>query len=137
MDRGAWKATVHGVARLGHNLATKPPPPSLENEMATLSSILAGKFHGWGAWQATVHGITKSRTRLSTHTRWQKEHTYIFIGTKGIILKAFGICLECGWSRQLVWDCPERGSLSQKEHQNVKEVRWPSLCSTLTGKMQD
>ena len=68
MDRGAWKATVHGVARLGHNLATKPPPPSLENEMATLSSILAGKFHGWGAWQATVHGITKSRTRLSTHT---------------------------------------------------------------------
>ena len=27
MDRGAWKAAVHGVARLGHNLATKPPPP--------------------------------------------------------------------------------------------------------------
>ena len=27
MDRGAWWATVHGVARIGHNLATKPPPP--------------------------------------------------------------------------------------------------------------
>ena len=26
MDRGAWQATVHGVARVGHNLATKPPP---------------------------------------------------------------------------------------------------------------
>ena len=26
MDRGAWWATVHGVARVGHNLATKPPP---------------------------------------------------------------------------------------------------------------
>ena len=24
MDRGAWQATVHGVARVGHNLATKP-----------------------------------------------------------------------------------------------------------------
>ena len=24
-DRGAWRATVHGVARVGHNLATKPP----------------------------------------------------------------------------------------------------------------
>ena len=24
MDRGAWEATVHGVARVGHNLATKP-----------------------------------------------------------------------------------------------------------------
>ena len=27
MDRGAWKATVHGVARVGHNLVTKLPPP--------------------------------------------------------------------------------------------------------------
>ena len=26
MDRGAWQATVHGVARVRHNLATKPPP---------------------------------------------------------------------------------------------------------------
>ena len=26
MDRGAWQATVHGVARVGHELATKPPP---------------------------------------------------------------------------------------------------------------
>ena len=25
MDRGACKATVHGVARVGHDLATKPP----------------------------------------------------------------------------------------------------------------
>ena len=22
-DRGAWQATVHGIARVGHNLATK------------------------------------------------------------------------------------------------------------------
>ena len=26
MDRGAWWATVHGVARFGHDLVTKPPP---------------------------------------------------------------------------------------------------------------
>ena len=26
-DRGAWQATIHGVARVGHDLATKPPPP--------------------------------------------------------------------------------------------------------------
>ena len=25
MDRGAWQATVHGVIRVGHELATKPP----------------------------------------------------------------------------------------------------------------
>ena len=27
MDRGAWQATVHGVSRVGRDLATKPPPP--------------------------------------------------------------------------------------------------------------
>ena len=27
IDRGAWQATVHGIARVGQNLATKPPPP--------------------------------------------------------------------------------------------------------------
>ena len=25
MDRGDWQATVHGVARVGHDLANKPP----------------------------------------------------------------------------------------------------------------
>ena len=27
MDRGAWRATVHGVARVGRDLAAKQPPP--------------------------------------------------------------------------------------------------------------
>ena len=26
MDRGAWQATVYGVTRVRHNLATNPPP---------------------------------------------------------------------------------------------------------------
>ena len=26
MGRGAWQATVHEVARIGHDLVTKPPP---------------------------------------------------------------------------------------------------------------
>ena len=25
MDRGVWQATVHGIARVRHDLATKPP----------------------------------------------------------------------------------------------------------------
>ena len=32
--RGAWRATVHGIARVGHDLATKPsPPPSVPNQL--------------------------------------------------------------------------------------------------------
>ena len=27
MDRGAWQPRVYGVARVRHDLATKPPPP--------------------------------------------------------------------------------------------------------------
>ena len=27
MNRGAWQAIVHEVARVGHDLATTPPPP--------------------------------------------------------------------------------------------------------------
>ena len=26
IDREAWQATVHGIARVGDDLATKPPP---------------------------------------------------------------------------------------------------------------
>ena len=29
MDRGAWRATVHGVTRVRHDLVTKPPPMHL------------------------------------------------------------------------------------------------------------
>ena len=31
MDRGAWQAIVHGVARVGHDLATKPPTTAFYN----------------------------------------------------------------------------------------------------------
>ena len=27
LDRGAWQVTVHGIARVRHDLSTKPPPP--------------------------------------------------------------------------------------------------------------
>ena len=29
MDREAWRAMIHGAARVRHDLATKPPPPPL------------------------------------------------------------------------------------------------------------
>ena len=39
MHRGAWQATVHGVARMGHNLVTKQPPYSLTTVLANLLTI--------------------------------------------------------------------------------------------------
>ena len=29
MDEGAWQATVYGVAKIRHDLVTKPPPPHI------------------------------------------------------------------------------------------------------------
>ena len=39
MDRGAWRATVHGFARVRHNLVTKPPPLSGVSEPLFLKWI--------------------------------------------------------------------------------------------------
>ena len=39
MDRGAWQASVHGVLRVGHNLATKSPPPELLLQFITYSIL--------------------------------------------------------------------------------------------------
>ena len=45
----------------------------LEEEMAMHSSILTGKFHGWGAFGAKVHRVAESDTAegLSSLTRTQ------------------------------------------------------------------
>ena len=40
MDRGAWQATVHGVTRVGHNLATKLPLPLYSAGRVSYSSLL-------------------------------------------------------------------------------------------------
>ena len=44
-DKAAWQATVHGVARVGHNLATKPPqPPPRLNILSYVDFYLHGMF---------------------------------------------------------------------------------------------
>ena len=46
MDRGAWKATVNGVARVGHNLAIKPSPNThLKRKMTKLLFHRASSSH--------------------------------------------------------------------------------------------
>ena len=44
-DRGAWQARVHGIARVRHDLVTKPPPPPhqtgiIPKEQVTESNLL-------------------------------------------------------------------------------------------------
>ena len=72
MDRGAWQAAVHGVARSRTRLSDFTFTfhfHTLEKEMAAHSNVLAWEI----LWTKeldglTVHGVAKSWTQLSIHT---------------------------------------------------------------------
>ena len=62
MDRGAWKAAVHGVVKSRTRLSDFTFTfhfHTLEKEMACLENPRDG-----GAWWAAVYGVAQSRTRL-------------------------------------------------------------------------
>ena len=40
MDRRAWEVRVHEDARVGHNLATKPPPPPCAVQQVPVGYLL-------------------------------------------------------------------------------------------------
>ena len=56
MDRGAWQATVHGVARVGHNLATKPPPrqPPVPSKAVPWTGPFPDSSSILGAWLSSA-----------------------------------------------------------------------------------
>ena len=64
MDRGTWQATVCGVARVRHNLATKLLllKLTLEKEMATHSSIFAWRIP-WTEEPGGLQSIGSQRVR--------------------------------------------------------------------------
>ena len=78
MDRGAWWATVHGVTRVGHDLATKPlnhhhlfldPTPRVINRNDNDKQT-----------SAAVHEVAKSWTRLGDWiTTWYHFSAFPFL----------------------------------------------------------
>ena len=66
MDRGAWWAAVHGVAKSPARLSDFTFTfhfHALKKEMATHSSILGLENpRDGGAWWAAVYGVAQSRT---------------------------------------------------------------------------
>ena len=68
MDREAWRAAIHGVAKSRTRLSEFTSTlyfHALEKEMATHSSVLALRIPGTGkpGW-AAVYGVAQSQTRL-------------------------------------------------------------------------
>ena len=77
MDRGAWEAKVHGVARVGHDLATKPTnQPSLCNgrELGKLWEMVKERK----AWCAAVHGGHKELDMTGQLNNNNSNHLTIY-----------------------------------------------------------
>ena len=65
MDRGAWQAAVHGVAKSQTPLSDFTVTfhfHALEKAMATHSSVCLENPKDSGAWWAAIYGVTQSQT---------------------------------------------------------------------------
>ena len=70
--RGAWRATVHGVSRVGHDLATKPPP--LVDQWLRLHAPSAGdlEFDPWSGNKIT-HATSETWRTTTTPQKGSPE----------------------------------------------------------------
>ena len=66
-DRGAWRATAHGVTKVRRDLATKlPPPPPPQQIMGRVKSNTR-------RWTMTKEGLREQRQELKWASRAEKE----------------------------------------------------------------
>ena len=125
MDRGAWKAAVHGVTKSWTWLSDFTFPfhfHALEKEMATHSSVLAWRIPGMGAWWAAVYGVAQSLTRL----KWLSMHACIGEGNGSPLQYS---CLENPRDGGAWW------AVVYGVAQSQTQLKWPaakSLQSCLT-----
>ena len=55
MDRGAWQATVHGIARVRHDSVTKPPPPKLNFKPLLLCPLVHYHHYQFTCLNSCLH----------------------------------------------------------------------------------
>ena len=85
MDRRAWWAAVHGAARVGNNLVTKPP------------TILQLKLNLFNKTQPTQHILSMNKmTRMSVSTKRKSLLSYVNENSSWvfllILIERFHIC---------------------------------------------
>ena len=68
---------------------------TLEEAMATHSSILAWESHGGGAWQAKVRGVTKESDRQSNQTTTNQPGWIDLCSASNCYIRNRGQQVEC------------------------------------------
>ena len=67
MDRGAWQATVHGDARIGHDLVTKPPSPrqyvKLKKKIKVIARLKGRDLGEWRWWRLLIFNNIKKEVK--------------------------------------------------------------------------
>ena len=67
-DRGAWQATVHGVERVGHDLATKEREMDCETNFLTIMNTSAIIFHSLAKAEVLIYN--------NKQLEFTQKHTY-------------------------------------------------------------
>ena len=77
MDRGAWRATVHGVTRVGHDLATKLPtilgPSLVAQRVKNLPAMQETWVRSLGQEDPLEEGMANHSSILPWRIPWTEE----------------------------------------------------------------
>ena len=82
MDRGAWWAAVHGVARVTHNWATSLSLFTFMHwgrKWQPTPVFLPGESQGREAWWAAIYGVAQSRTQLKRLSSGSSSSNNLFV----------------------------------------------------------
>ena len=85
MDRGAWQVIAHRVARVGHDLATKPPPPAPCTVSCSPRNAPSTSFHcGKEVSQRSLIFLC-NKTSFLQFFSVASDHTFIALTPQGYI----------------------------------------------------
>ena len=104
MDWGAWQATVHGVARVRHDLATKPPPPDHQGSpcLHCLTHPVCGTLFQW-PWQTLVSSwIWPVGTWQETGGKKVCGSVYVDLGSSSVSVLWVSYILACSHDSPMV-----------------------------------
>ena len=130
MDRGAWQATVHGVARVGQNLVIKPPQGALPN-LPLLVSPSAATYPG-GLLISSIKSVSCVRLFVTPWTAARQAS--LSISNSQSLLKLMSIESVMP-SNRLTLCCPLHllssifPSIRVFSKESALRIRWPKYWS--------